>query len=160
MAAATLVGQNIGAGQFHRALNLSWKMTGVGLVIMSVMGVLFFVYAQPMARLFSMDPMVIHLTESYLKINALSEPFLALSMVLTGALAGAGQTRVPFLMSLLTALLLKLPLAYNLVQWIHVPGVWWSMSLMIMLQGLGVTWYFQSKRWHPQQGATPSSQKK
>ena len=62
---------------------------------MAVVGVGFYLFSAPLAGLFTNDPSVRQLGADYLRINAVCEPFMALGMVLTGALQGAGDTVRP-----------------------------------------------------------------
>jgi Na+-driven multidrug efflux pump len=126
---------------------------------MSLMGVVFYVFAESFAHLFlqqreSATPAenlkvaeTLHLTVQYLKIAAISEPFLALSMGLVGALQGAGDTKSPTLLTAISMLLIRLPLVWFLVRPFGVSGAWWAMSISTIVQGIFVVIVFRKGDW-------------
>ncbi len=149
MAAGTLTGQNLGAGKPERAERAAWASLQQGLVIMIVMGAVFFVFARPFAHIFTHDPHVVPLTVAYLRIAALSEPFLALGMILTGALNGAGETKAPAWAGVATMWGVRLPLAWLLIYGLHfgATGAWWAMTTSTALNGIVALILFKGGRW-------------
>lgn len=160
IAASAFVGQNLGASQPKRANAGAWAATAQALVIMSLMGVLFWVFAEPFARFFiphldgesatraAQVEETVHLTASYLRAAAWSEPFMALGMVLTGALQGAGETVSPTLITIVTMLFLRVPLAYFLMtSGYGTQGAWWAMSISTMVQGVATAFLFRQGNW-------------
>lgn len=149
MAAGTLTGQNLGAGKPERAERAAWVSLQQGLVIMIIMGAVFFVLARPFAHIFTHDPHVVPLTVAYLRIAALSEPFLALGMILTGALNGAGETKAPALAGIVTMWGVRLPLAWLLIYGLHygATGAWWAMTISTALNGVVALLLFKGGRW-------------
>jgi putative MATE family efflux protein len=149
MAAGTLTGQNLGAGKPERAERAAWVSLQQGLAIMMVMGGVFFVLARPFAHIFTHDPHVVPLTVAYLQIAALSEPFLALGMILTGALNGAGETKAPAWAGIATMWGIRLPLAWLLIYGLHhgATGAWWAMTISTALNGLAALAIFKWGRW-------------
>ncbi len=151
MAASTLAGQNLGAGDPRRAERAAWAALQQGLAVMCVMGAVFFVFARPFAHLFVHDwrSPVIPLAVSYLQISALSEPFLAFGMILTGALNGAGDTKSPAWLSVVTMWLVRLPLAFFAAHvWGYgAVGAWWAMAASTVLGGIGALWLFKQGHW-------------
>lgn len=148
-AATPLVGQNLGARKPDRAAHAAWVATGQAVFIMSSIAVLFFLAPKWLATMFTTERSVVPMIVSYLRINAVSEPFLALGMVLRGALQGAGETRIPFWLTVLSLLVIRMPLAW----WLAVPvglgaaGAWIAMCASTILSGLLVTAYFVTGRW-------------
>ena len=116
---------------------------------MIVMGAVFFVLALPFAHIFTHDPHVVPLTVSYLRIAAVSEPFLALGMILTGALNGAGETKAPALAGLVTMWGVRLPLAWLLIYGLSfgATGAWWAMTVSTALNGMVALFLFKRGRW-------------
>ncbi len=157
IAAAAFVGQNLGAGNIKRANAGAWAATWQAIAVMSVMGVVCYVFAEPFARIFlqhssdaSQNARVdetLALSVGYLKIAALSEPFLALGMGLIGALQGAGETLSPTVMTAVTMVLVRLPLAWFLLHHFGLNGAWWAMSLSTMLNGILTVFVFRQGRW-------------
>ena len=160
IAASAFVGQNLGARQVRRANTGAWAATWQAVAVMSVMGVVFYVCAEPFARLFVQHNKgesalahaqvedTIRLTISYLRTAAYSEPFLALGMVLNGALQGAGETVGPTALTIITMVLFRLPLAYFVLRLGYgTYGAWWAMSISTMLQGVLTVALFRRGRW-------------
>ena len=149
MAASTLAGQNLGAGNPGRAERASWAALGQGMAVMIFMGAVFFTFALPFTHIFTHDPHVVPLAVSYLRIAAVSEPFLALGMILTGALNGAGDTKAPAWAAVVTMWGIRLPLAWVGIFLLSLGavGAWWSLTISTMLNGLIALWLFKWGRW-------------
>jgi putative MATE family efflux protein len=149
MAAAALVGQSLGAKDPERAERCGWAATGQAIVIMTVMAVLFFTLAGPFAGLFTSDALVRQLGAQYLQINAFCEPFLALGMVLTGALQGAGDTIRPTYITFFTFWVVRMPLAYWLMFTLnmHTQGAWLAMCVTTFVGGVMTVGLWRSGKW-------------
>ncbi len=149
LAVASIVGQNLGANEYDRAFNAGWRVTWIGIWSMTVLGCVLYFTAEPIARLMSHDPGTITYTTNYLRINALGEPFLALGMVLTGALQGAGDTKTPMYVTLICNWVIRLPIAFFLALSLNLgpDGVWWAMIFSVVIQGCLIAWRYQSKGW-------------
>ena len=116
---------------------------------MIFMGGVFFVLARPFAHIFTHDPHVVPLAVAYLRIAALSEPFLAFGMILTGALNGAGDTKAPAWAGVATMWGVRLPLAWLLIYPLHfgATGAWWGMTVSTALNGLVALALFKRGTW-------------
>ena len=149
VAASALVGQNLGAKKAERAEHSGWAATLQAMVVMSVMAIIFFVLADPIARLFASDPTVQKYGADYLRINAFCEPFLALGMVLTGALQGAGETFRPTLITIVSMVIVRMPLAYFLMFALNLQthGAWISMAVTTIVGGILTLFLFRSGSW-------------
>lgn len=149
MAATALVGQSLGAKRTDVASRYAWMATAQACGIMTVMGIVFYVLAYPFAHWFTRDPLVVKVAADYLRINAYSEPFLALAMVLSGAFQGAGDTRTPTWITFVSMWLLRLPLAYLLaLHWgYQTLGAWWAMAVSVIASGLLTALLFQRGGW-------------
>ena len=75
------------------------------------------------------------------------QPLLAASFVFSGALRGAGDTRFPLWVKLISPWLLRLPLAFLLIPWLGLTGAWIALSSDLALQGLLSWWRFRGSRW-------------
>lgn len=148
-AATPLVGQNLGAGKLERAVHSAWVATGQAVFIMSAVAIMFLAAPKWLALIFTSDPAVVPLVVTYLRINALSEPLLAVGMVMRGALQGAGETRVPFALTLLTLWVIRIPLTYALAVplGLGATGAWIAMSSSTFLSGMVMASYFRWGRW-------------
>ena len=149
VAAAALVGQSLGARDVKRAEQCGWAATLQAILVMSTMAVLFFTFADPISRTFTKDPAVQSLGADYLRINAFCEPFLAMGMVLTGALQGAGDTLRPTYITFFTMWVVRMPVAWWLMFPLHLNthGAWLSMTTATTLGGLMSVALFRSGRW-------------
>jgi MATE family multidrug resistance protein len=149
LSVASIVGQSLGAQKIDRAFKAGWQVTYIGIAMMVLMGMALFFGADTLAHLMSQDPATITYSRRYLQINSLTEPFLALSMVLTGALQGAGDTRTPMWITIFTNWIIRLPLAWLLcINFKMGPdGVWISMATSVVLSALLATWRYQSRAW-------------
>ena len=151
-AAATLVGQNLGAGQPDRAEKSTWRAAKYNTVFMTSLGVLVIILAPGIAGLFTSDSDVLRYGTSCLRILALGIPMYAVGMIVTQALNGAGDTRTPTAINFVCFWILQIPLAYWLATSLSLgpDGVFWAIVFSESLVTiLGVT-VFRSGRWKQQ----------
>lgn len=113
-AAATLMGQNLGAGKPDRAERSVWMAAFSNLVFLSVVGTIFHVFAEPLARIFTTEADVVAVAATCLSIVAYSYPAFAFGMVMVAAFNGAGDTTTPTWINLFCYWVLQLPLAWGL----------------------------------------------
>lgn len=149
LAVSSIVGQNLGAKELDRAYRAGWNVASIGVVMMLILAVVLFIFADPLARMMSQDEQTIAFTRSYLQINAISEPFLALNMILAGALQGAGDTRYPMFISIFSNWVIRLPLAWLLavgLQW-GPTGVWYSMTISVAVSALLIVLRYRGRQW-------------
>jgi len=149
IAAATMVGQSIGAGKYVRAKMENWEANRLAAGAMATMGMVFFFFPYILLRTFTSDASVIELGTTFLRIVALLQIPLALTMVLAGSLRGAGDT--PFIMwattigmwgvrvpwAVVTGFVLKLDI---LVVWSAMIADW-TVRMGLLL------WRYRSERW-------------
>jgi putative MATE family efflux protein len=149
LAVGSIVGQNLGAKRVDRATTAGWHVTWIGVGCMVVLGTLLFVLADECAALMSKDPKTIEITADYLRINAMAEPFLAVNMILSGALQGAGDTKVTMWISIFSNWVIRLPMAWYLslqANW-DANGTWVAMSVSVIISSVIVAYRFQSGAW-------------
>ena len=113
-AAATLVGQNLGARQPERAEKSVWTTGFYNMIFLGSVGVILIFFAGPVIRLFTVDPEVVPLGVSCLRILSFGNVAYAYGMVMLQAFNGAGDTRTPTIINFFGFLLLEIPLAYAL----------------------------------------------
>lgn len=149
LAVSSIVGQNLGAKREDRAIKAGWNVTWCGVVMMVVMGGLMYFGADIIASTMTHDPTTIKFTSSYLRINAFCEPFLAIAMVLMGAMQGAGDTRMNMWISLFCNWVIRLPIAWYLAITLGMQtnGVWYAMVSSVLMCALLCTLRYQSGRW-------------
>jgi len=97
IAATTLVGQSVGARRIAEGYAAAKISTGWAVIWMGVFGALILIFAEPIMRLFTNNQAVIDAGTNGLRVVALSQPFWAIQLVLSGALRGTGDTRFPLL---------------------------------------------------------------
>ena len=113
-AAATMVGQALGAGKPERAERAVWRAGFYNTCFLGVVGLLFVVFAGPIIRLFTSDPMVQPYGIDCLRFVASGFLFYAYGMVITQSFNGAGDTFTPTIINLFVFWLWEIPLAYAL----------------------------------------------
>ncbi len=148
MAAATCVGQNLGARKPERAAWSGWIAVGIVSFILSIFSVLFFVFPSKIGAVFSPDQGTIQASATYLRILACSQVFMGIEIVLVGAFSGAGDT-VPPLAYLAPLNVARIPLAYLLAgtAGLGINGVWWAISGTSILKGLVIALLFYRGGW-------------
>ncbi|MHB0876329.1 MAG: MATE family efflux transporter [Anaerolineae bacterium] len=112
MAATTMVGQCLGAKRPDLSECSGWYAVRMAVAWMTIMGLAMAFFGAPIMRLFTSDPVIIAMGSDALKVIALSQPFMAVGMVMAGALRGAGDTRFPMWATFLGIWLVRLPLGY------------------------------------------------
>jgi len=149
MAAAVLVGQNLGAKNPERAEAIGWKIAWAGVMLISAISICIFIGARSFAALLTKDPVVLAEATRYLRIILFSEPFMALSLILGGALQGAGDTRGTMGVVMISMWLIRLPLAYllALVLGYGAVGAWVAMLTSMTIQGTLMARRFYRGRW-------------
>lgn len=148
LATITLVGQNIGAGEWERARRAAWvavrmvMLTGTGITLLYYLG------APVWVGLFSHDPAVLKVGVPYLRIMAFAQLPMGIAMVLQGAFSGAGVTVPPTIVSV-TSSSLRVPLArfYALGQGLGLTAIWWAIVVLTYLQGLTMAGLFHLGLW-------------
>src|SRR6201984_1262990 len=113
-AAATLVGQNLGAKQPERAASSVWRTGLYNMVFLGGVGIFFIIFAEPIVKLFTHDPQVVPLAASCLRIISYGHIGYAYGMVMLQAFNGAGDTVTPTIVNFFGFWLLEIPLAYLL----------------------------------------------
>jgi putative MATE family efflux protein len=115
-AAATLVGQNLGARHPDRAERSVWVAAKCNAAFLGAVALALIVFAEPLARLFTTEPEVLAYGARALRVVCLGFPFYAVGMIMVQAFNGAGDTRTPTWINVLCFWLLQLPLAYALAR--------------------------------------------
>src|ERR1043166_5610998 len=113
-AAATLVGQNLGAKQPERAATSVWRTGFYNMIFLGLIGLVFVAFAEPIVGLFTHDPLVAPLAASCLRIISYGNIGYAYGMVMLQAFNGAGDTVTPTIVNFFGFWLLEIPLAYFL----------------------------------------------
>lgn len=115
-AAATMVGQSLGAGKADRAEEAVWRAGRLNLMFLGTVGALFVFAAPSIVAIFTGDPEVSRYAVLGLRIVSVGFPFYAYGMVVSNAFNGAGDTRTPTLLNFLCFWLWEIPLAFTLAK--------------------------------------------
>ena len=148
-AAATLVGQNLGAKQVERAEQSVLLTAKYNVIFMSFVMVLFVFFSNPIIRIFTQDEAVIRYGVLSLQIMGAGYIFYGIGMVMTQALNGAGDTRTPTYINLVCFWLFQIPLAYFLAKGLDwkATGAFIAIPVAESLIAV-VSWYFFKKgKW-------------
>jgi len=113
-AAATLVGQNLGAGNPDRAESAVWLTGWVNMAFMVTVGALSFAFAEPLVRIFTDDPAVIRVGADCVRVFCLGYLFYSWELVIVQSFNGAGDTYTPTWINFFCFWLFEIPLAYVL----------------------------------------------
>jgi putative MATE family efflux protein len=152
-AAATLVGQNLGAGQALRAERSAWLAARYNTIFMSVAGVFIIALAPWIVGLFTDVPEVMSYGTSCLRILGLGFPMYAIGMIITQALNGAGDTVTPTVINLICFWMLQIPLSYWLATTVELGpnGVFLAMVISESLLTVLSVIVFRRGNWRHQQ---------
>ena len=130
-----MVGQAIGAGRKDLAMYFAKISIVMGMVIMTMGGAVLFVFSEPLIKIFSDDPEVIVLGSQVLRVVAFAEPLFGASIVSSGTLRGAGDSKFPFIISLSTMWGVRITLSMLLAARMGLVGVWLAMAIELMTRG-------------------------
>ena len=149
IAAATLVGQYLGAGSPQRAKQAAMLCWAWGVGFMGLMGLAFIFFADPLVRLVTNQEPLLELTPPLVVICGFVQVFFATAIVLGQAMRGAGDTRATLVMTAAATYLVRLPLAWLLG--IHLEmglvGVWYALCAELVFRGGLFAWRFFSNAW-------------
>ena len=134
-AATTLVGQGIGAGQRLLTRSFAYLSVSLGIAIMTVMGIMMWIFAPELMGIMSPVEEVIALGTDVLRIEAWAEPMFAAAIVVNGVFIGAGDTFIPAIMSLASMWAVRLSLAATLAPKYGLKGVWTAMAIELFFRG-------------------------
>ena len=151
-AAATLVGQNLGAGRPDRASQAVWRTGFYNMVFLGTIGIFFIVFATPVVRLFVDDPAVVPIAAVALRTFACGNIGYAYGMVMLQAFNGAGDTLTPTIVNFFGFWVLELPLAWALAVNLHLRAEGAFLSIVVAecaMAAVGVV-LFRRGRWKRQ----------
>ncbi|MDJ1498774.1 MATE family efflux transporter [Cytophagaceae bacterium DM2B3-1] len=148
-AAATLVGQNLGAGHVDRAAQSVILTARYNAVLMSFVMLLFLLCAGPIIRVFTTEPDILSYGSTALRIIGSGFIFYAVAMVMSQALNGAGDTKTPTWINFGCFWLFQVPLAYLLAKGfgMHSAGAIMAVPVAEALLALVSWYYFQKGNW-------------
>ncbi len=148
-AAATLVGQNLGAKNAQRAESSVWIIGFINMLFLLVVSLVYFLFNRELIFIFSQDEAVIKIGAEWLKILSYSYFVYGWWMVSVQAFNGAGDTKTPTLINLVFFWIIQIPLSYTLAMhfgWEHL-GVFWGCFISETSVGLFTLWLFSRGGW-------------
>lgn len=146
-AATTLVGQSLGAGRKDLTLRFARITVGMGMAVMTVMGIVMYVAAPLMMDIMTPVAGVQSLGVMALRTEAFAEPMFAASIVAYGVFVGAGDTLVPSVMNLFSIWAVRLTLAAWLAPSMGLQGVWLAMCVELCFRGVIFLVRLQGGKW-------------
>jgi putative MATE family efflux protein len=151
-AAATLVGQNLGAGHPERAEKAVWRTGFYNVAFLGGVGILFILFAEPVVRLFTHDPAVVPLGAACLRIVSYGNLGYAYFMVMMQAFNGAGDTITPTIVNFFGFWLFEIPLAYVLAIPLRMRsnGVFFSIAIAESAMAVASAILFKRGKWKKQ----------
>jgi MATE family, multidrug efflux pump len=151
-AAATLVGQNLGAGHPERAEKAVWRTGVYNMIFLGAVGVVFIFFSEPIVRLFTQDPAVVPLGAACLRIVSYGNLGYAYFMVMMQAFNGAGDTITPTIVNFFGFWLFEIPLAYWLaiLMHMHSNGVFFSIAIAESSMAAVSAILFRQGKWKKQ----------
>ena len=151
-AAATLVGQNLGAKRVDRAETSSWRCALYAILIVGALSAFVISFPKQVLSVFLTGTEeniqeVVQTGTSFLRIVMPTVLFIGLGITLGRAQNGAGDTQLPLLNSLFTFLGVRIPLVYLLVGELGVAGVWIGLAISNVIYGVVMVLLFKMGRW-------------
>lgn len=148
-AAATMVGQNLGALQPERAEKSVWRTGFFNAIFMGTVMIVFIFLSDSIADFFTDEKAVVASAAQCLKIFSLGYFSYAFGMVLVQAFNGAGDTRTPTIMNLIIYWLMQIPLAYLLSVQLSLgaPGVYWTVVICETVFSIAGYFLFKKGKW-------------
>lgn len=148
-AATTLVGQSYGAGRRDLVKRFAYITVGLGMIVMTVMGIAMWIVAPWIMEMMSPVEAIQQLGTEILRIEAWAEPMFAASIVAYGVFVGVGGTTVPAIMNFGSIWAVRLPLAWLLARTMGLKGVWIAMCAELIFRGTIFLIRLFRNRWIP-----------
>ncbi len=148
-AAATLVGQNLGAGNPGRAADSVWQTAKYNALFMGIVSLFFLGLAEPIVGFFTSDPTVSGYAVNALRIMSAGYIFYGIGMVMVNALNGAGDTRTPTVINLIGFWAFQVPFAWLLAKVLQMGplGVFIAVPVAETLMALMAWVVFRRGKW-------------
>ena len=151
-AAATLVGQNLGAGQPERAERSVWTAAILNAVLLGLAGIFFIVFPELVVSIFTTDPEVSRYAIDCLRIVGYGYAFYGLGMVMESSFNGARDTLTPTYLNFVIFWLFEIPLAYVLAYHFEMgpQGVFWAITIAFSALAVASALVFRRGKWKQQ----------
>ncbi|GAB4213199.1 MAG: MATE family efflux transporter [Roseiflexaceae bacterium] len=148
IAASALVGQGLGARRPELAEADAYESLWQGGIMMTLLGVVMMLFPHQLIGLFAADPAVADAGATAMRIAGAFQPLLAINFVMSGALRGAGDTRWPLYIKIISTWGVRLPLTLLLMGWAWgLTGIWVAMGTDFAVQAALAFWRFRQGHW-------------
>jgi putative MATE family efflux protein len=148
-AAATLVGQNLGAGKPERAEKSVWTVSKINMYYMGFVSIALIMIPEFFINLFDVEPTVYVSGVSSLRILSYGFILYGLGMVVVQSFNGAGDTMTPTWINLICFWALEIPLAYLMALELNIgeQGVYYAVIISESLMAIIAVWFFKKGKW-------------
>lgn len=148
-AAATLVGQNLGAGHPDRAERSVWTAGILNAVLLGAAGMIFVIFSGSVIGIFTQEPEVAAFGRDCLRIVGYGYAFYGLGMVMESSFNGAGDTWTPTYLNFIIFWMLEIPLAYVLSKHFNwgPQGVFWAITISFSMLAVSAALLFKRGKW-------------
>lgn len=149
VAATSLVGQQLGKNSVKEAEKYAYICTALSIIVMTAFAVAFLVIPTQIISLFTKDPDIITLASKALWIVSFCQPFLAVAMVLSGSLRGAGATKSVLFITAIGMYFIRVPLTYFFLYKMEtgLMGAWVVMSIDLIFRSVACYYVFKKGSW-------------
>ncbi len=148
-AAATMVGQNLGAKQPERAEKSVWRTGYINMIYMGAVMVVYLIFSQQIIALFTDETVVLQYAASCLTILSYGYIFYAYGMVIIQSFNGSGDTKTPTIINFFVYWLFQIPLAYFLSTYLSTgpEGVFWAITVAESVLTITAYFVFRGGKW-------------
>lgn len=149
VAGTALVGQQLGKGSVKNAYRDALTTTSLAVFLMSIFGLLFFILPGTIIYMFTKDPEIKELATIALRLVSICQPFQAVSMVLSGCLRGAGDTKAVLWITTIGMYVIRIPLTYFFLYKINtgLSGAWIVMTVDLAFRSIACYKVFKKGKW-------------
>lgn len=149
VAGTALVGQYLGAKEYQEAKKAGYLNMFLAISVMTAFGFIFMISPKFVISMFTKDQAIVPMASSALRIVSIAQPILAVSMVLSGALRGAGDTKSVLWITSVGMFFVRIPLTYLFLYIFNfgLNGAWLVMILDLTYRGLACLYRFKQGKW-------------
>ncbi|MGL4641804.1 MAG: MATE family efflux transporter, partial [Cetobacterium sp.] len=149
VAGTALVGQHLGAKKYQDAKKAGYLNMFLAMFVMTAFGFIFMVFPKFVISMFTKEQNIVPMASSALRIVSIAQPILAVSMVLSGALRGAGDTKSVLWITSLGMFLIRIPMTYLFLYVFNfgLNGAWMVMIIDLTYRGIACLYRFRQGKW-------------
>lgn len=149
VAGTALVGQQLGKGSPKNAHRDAMATTSLAIFMMSLFGLIFFIMPGTIIYMFTDEPEIKEMASVALRLVSICQPFQAVSMVLSGCLRGAGDTKAVLWITIIGMYIIRIPLTYLFLYHMNtgLSGAWIVMTIDLAFRSIACYRVFKKGRW-------------